>query len=376
MGFLLALSCALILYGTLHPFSFTFGSREESILSLLAASTHSYVGRGDTIANVILFLPFGFFAMQSVFQRAPRPIRLIFIVVSGAALSFGIECAQSCLPGRSVSIYDLLTNTTGALLGAVLGWKDWRGKLPKLRADNHPPAIFPVLLLGAWLGGKLFPFVPALKTQNIKNALKPLFFGEFVLSDALWSFIAAMVVCRLAQAFVRPGRLQTALTFLPLGVIAVKPFILGGSILRAEILGALLGIAAWRYMLSRIRRNAGILALLLMAQIVIQGLAPFVFIPFTGLFSIIPFGGFLRGITAGNVLQFTEKVFFYGAFLWLLIKTGLSLRFSVIFSVALLAGIEIMQMFISGGVAEITNPLLAVILGLFLYFLDLRDESP
>ena len=398
MGFLLALSCALILYGTLYPFSFSFGAQEKSVLSLLTASAHSYVSRGDTIANVILFLPFGFFAMQRVLSRVPRPIRLIFVVIAGAAFSIGIECAQSRLPGRAVSIYDIAANTAGALFGAVMGWKDWRGKLSKLQIDSRRPAMFPLMLLGAWLGSLLLPFVPTLDVHNIKNALKPLFFEGFSPLDALRSFIVTMVACRLILTLARSGRFRTALAFLPLGVVAVKPFIIGGRVSRAEIAGTLLGIAVWLYMqartfsgdsaaargrhslhdisgLGRMRLNTGILAFLLMAQIVIQELTPFVFNSSPGFFSFIPFGDFLKRITVGNILQFAERIFLYGALLWLLVKTGMNLRFSLIFSVVFLTGIEITQMFMAGHVSDITNPLLAVILGLFLYFLDIRDEG-
>ena len=375
MGYLLVLSCALILYGTLYPFNFNFGLHEENVLSLLMASANSWFGRGDNIANVILFLPFGFFAMQRVFPRIPRPIRLLFVVIAGALFSLGIECVQSYLPGRVVSIYDLAANTAGAMLGAVLGWKNWRAELSGFRTNSQPQSVFPLLLLGAWLGSRLVPFVPTLDVQNAKNALKPLFFGDFLPLNALWRFIATLIVCQLIQTITPPGRIRTALMFLPLCVIAVKPFILGGSISQAEVLGVLLGIAIWWYILGRIRGNIHILALLLTAQIVFQGLTPFVFNPEPGHFSFIPFHGYLKAVTISNILLFIEKVFLYGSLVWLLEKISRSLRFSLIFSVILLTGIEVMQMFMPGRVPEITDPLLAVILGLFLYFLDLRGES-
>jgi len=376
MGFLLALSCALILYGTLYPFSFRLGLHEAGALSLLAASVNGRVIRGDTAANIILFLPFGFFAMQRILPRVPRPIRLIFVVIAGAAFSFGIECVQSCLPGRSVSIYDIAANTAGALFGAVLGWKNWRRKFSMFRTDDHQPAVFPFLLLGAWFVSRLIPFVLNFNVRNVKDALKPLLFGGFSPLSLLHAFIITMVVCLLVWTVTRPGRVRTVMAFIPLGVIAAKPFIISRGISQAEVLGTLLGIIVWWFLLSRIRPNTAILALLLTAHIIIQELVPFVFTPHPGAFSIIPFGGLLKAVTVKNLLQFTEKVFLYGSFLWLLVKTGLSLRFSLIFSVALLTGIELMQMFLVGHVSDITNPTLVVILGAFLYFLDLRDERP
>ena len=375
MGYLLALSCALILYGTLYPFSFQFGLHEESVLTLLMAATNDKVSRGDVLANVILFLPFGFFAMQSLLPRAPRPMRMIFVVVSGAAFSFGIESVQSCLPGRVTSIYDIATNTAGTLLGAAFGWKNWRGKMSGGRVGNHPPSLFPLLLLGAWAGSRLFPFIPTIDLQNVKNALKPLFFGNFLPLNALNSFIITMVACYLVRTLTPPGRVRTATTFLPLGVIMVKPFIESSTISQAEILGTLLGIAAWLLILSRIRLNTYVLALLLITQIVIQGLAPFVFNSNPGSFSFIPFAGFLHGPMSNSVFYFIEKIFLYGALVWFMKKTSRSLRLSLIFSVLLLTGIEIMQMFQTSHVSEITDPLLAAVLGVFVYFLDRHKET-
>jgi len=375
MIFLLLLSCALILYGTLYPFSFQFGLHNESVLALLVASARSHASRGDILGNIILFFPFGFFAMQCLLPRAPRPIRLFFVIFTGAAFSFCIESVQIYLPGRVTSIYDIATNTAGSLLGAVFGWKDWSGKMSKFRVENRPSAVFPLFLLGAWIGSRLFPFVPTLDVQNVKDALKPLIFGGFVPLNALKYFIVTMVVCHMLQTLTSPGRVRTALTFLPLGAIMAMPFILGGAISQAQLFGTLLGLIAWLFFLGRVRWNAAILALLLTAQIVIQGLSPFIFNSTPGHFSFIPFFGFLNGSMIVNVLSFFEKTFLYGALVWLIVKSGLSLRFSITFSVVLLTGIEIMQMFQSGRVSEITDPLLAVILGVFMYFLDLRKET-
>lgn len=374
MGFLLTLTCALILYGGLYPFNFNFGLHEESVFALLMASAHGQVSWGDTIANVILYLPFGFFAMQRILPRAPKFVRLIFVVVAGATFSLGIECAQSGLPDRVTSVYDLATNTIGSLFGAVLGWNDWRQKLSRYRPHNRPAVLFPFLPLGAWLGDRLFPFVPTLDVQNVKDALKPLFFAGFSPLSALRYFIVTMVVCRLVRALTVPGNVRTAATFLPLAVIAVKPFIEGRAISQAEILGTLFGITVWWCISGRIRPCTVLLALLLMAQIVIWELEPFVFSrkP-VSLFSVIPFIGFIEGSMIVNILSFIEKIFFYGSLVWLLVKAGGSLRFSLISSVALLTVIEFIQMFLPGHVSEITDPMLAVILGLVLYFLDLRD---
>jgi VanZ family protein len=376
MGFLLALTCAAILYGSLYPFSFNFGLHEEGVLALLMASVHDRISYGDTIANIILYLPFGFFAMQCLLPRVPKPVRLMLVAVVGAAFSLGIECTQSVIPGRVTSVYDLANNMIGALFGAVLGWNDWREKLSRFQRTNRPPALFPFLLLGAWLGDRLFPFVPTLDVQNVKNALKPLFFAGFSPLEALQNFIITMAVCRVVRAVTVPGKVRMVATFLPFAVIAVKPFIEGRVISQAGIVGTLFGIAVWWCISGRIRPATNILALLLVVQIVIQELKPFVFNPTpVSLFSLVPFSGLMAGSEIMGMMWFFEKIFLYGSLVWLLIKAGGSLRFTLIFSAVLLAALELIQMFQPGRVSEITDPLLAVVLGLVLYSLDLRGAA-
>ena len=375
MFFLLALSCAFILYAGLYPFTFSFGLHEESIRTLLTLSLNDRISRGDVIANVLLFLPFGFFAMNCVFLRVPRLIRMIFVIAIGVAFSFGIECTQTYIPGRSASAYDLAANTAGTLFGALFGLKNWRRKPSRLNPDIGQSTLFPILLLGVWLGSRLFPYVPTLDIQNIKNGLKPLFFGEFSPLNALGYFIVTMVVCRLIQTIALPKNARTALMFLPLAVIVVEPFIVGGRISQAQIFGTLPGIAAWWCISGWKRLNTGILAFMLMIHIVLQGWSPFVFSSPPGSFSIIPFVGFMKSSIQYVALQFVEKVFLYGALVWLPVAAGRSLKFSLILSVTLLTGIELAQRFIAGRVPEITDPVMAVILGVFLYFLDLRKEK-
>ncbi|MCB2082095.1 MAG: VanZ family protein [Rickettsiales bacterium] len=54
-----------------------------------------------------------------VFRRvAPVVISAVFLVALGA----GIELAQSFMPSRTASIYDMLFNVLGVALGWMLGW--------------------------------------------------------------------------------------------------------------------------------------------------------------------------------------------------------------------------------------------------------------
>ena len=86
-----------------------------------------------------------------------RHVRLLLVVILGAAPSLSIECMQIYLPDRVTSIYDLILDTFGTGLGVIFGWASWRSLLAKWQTDAKPPPLFPVLLGGAWAGYRLFP---------------------------------------------------------------------------------------------------------------------------------------------------------------------------------------------------------------------------
>lgn len=376
MAFLLALTTALILYGTLYPFNFLAGAHPGDVVAVLTESLKVRPGRGDILSNVILFLPFGFFAMQAWLARAPRLLRLIVVVAAGALLSFGIEYAQTYLPQRTPSLYDIMLNTFGTFVGAVAGWADWRGTLAKARAANRPLVIFPLLLLAAWLGYRLFPYVPTIDLQHVKDALKPLMSAPLIATDVLRHLIVTLIIGRLLQALTTPGRALLGMVVITLGVIAAKPFIMTKVILPSELAGVVLGVVVWVILLSRLSWRTAIVALLLTLQIVIQGLTPFVVRAEPVMISFIPFIGFEGGSMAVNLQSFFEKIFLYGSLVWLLGASSRSLVFSVTAAVILLTAIELVQMFLADRVSEITDPLLAILMGLTLYALDGRGRAP
>ena len=130
MGFLLVLSSALILYGTLYPFNFTAGAHPGGALQFVDRfSQGSSRDAAIFLSNIVLFLPFGFFAMQSLLPKAPRLLRLFIVVILGGSLSLSIECTQVYIPDRVTSIYDFILNTTGTFFRR-------RGGLDGLARDN------------------------------------------------------------------------------------------------------------------------------------------------------------------------------------------------------------------------------------------------
>lgn len=90
-----------------------------SPLRFASAPVHgvSFVwGLEDVVLNAVLFLPFGF--IPALTRPRGTPVPWLRVALIGFGLSLGIETAQLFTPERYPSLFDLASNTTGALLGA------------------------------------------------------------------------------------------------------------------------------------------------------------------------------------------------------------------------------------------------------------------
>jgi VanZ family protein len=375
---LLALSAVLILYGTLFPFSIVDSAHASDIVPRLLASFTHIPGRGDALSNIVLFLPFGFFGMQAVLPRFPRIARLVCVCILGGALSLFIECTQTFIAGRNTSVFDLLLNTFGTLAGACAGWVDWNrrlgSRLSQEFSNDRPLSLFPPLMLGAWLALRLYPYVPTLDYQHVKDAIKPLLTGSVEFADVLRYFVLCLVVGRLLQAFLTPTRALLGMLLLVLGVIAAKPFLMTRELNLAEIIGTAAAIVVWVAFLARQPHRSAILAALLALAILVQGLTPFSFTVGQP-FSFVPFKGFEGGSMATNLQAFLEKVFLYGSLIWLLAGPTVRIAVATVMTAVLLTVIELIQTTLPVRVPEITDPLLAIILGCVLFSLERSSRA-
>lgn len=70
----------------------------------------------DIVMNIVMFVPIGF--VYQLTRPAGSPVRWLQVVLLGAVLSSSIEIAQLFESTRYTSWVDVVTNTSGALLGA------------------------------------------------------------------------------------------------------------------------------------------------------------------------------------------------------------------------------------------------------------------
>lgn len=107
LRFALGLSVGAILYATLSP------SYVDDQLPPWWCVACGERGGADFILNVILFMPFG-----CALRLAGT--RLKTALLTGMFLSIFIELTQAFIPGRDTTLGDVISNTTGAVLGFIL----------------------------------------------------------------------------------------------------------------------------------------------------------------------------------------------------------------------------------------------------------------
>lgn len=110
-------SLLLILIATLYPFNFSL--IEELSIVKIAKGFHHVSNPQDLLANILLFMPFGFASTWLMHLRCQKGIKVTLIVlVVCLSLSAIVEVLQIFLPHRFSTKTDIFANS----LGGFLGW--------------------------------------------------------------------------------------------------------------------------------------------------------------------------------------------------------------------------------------------------------------
>ncbi len=355
-----AMMAAVIMYGSLYPFHFRMPhGGAGAVVSLLLTWNHT-PGRGDFLANILLYLPLGFFATLAL-PGLGRPARIAIPTLIGLALCVTMELAQHCDPGRDSSMTDVYSNILGTALGATGGiaFGGIALRLPFLEEMRGKPV--PVLLLIAWLGFRLFPYVPTIDLHKYWNALKPLVLTPTLTSYGLYRYTAMwIVVAALVEMMVGRRRMWLAFPFVIGCVMFARILVISTELRVAEVLGALIAYVYWLSVgAARLALGTALLCLL----IAIMRLEPFRMSPYPHAFNWIPFHGFMFGSLSINMLSFMEKFFYYGSAIWLMTELGFRLRGATMLVALLLLLTSAAEIFLVGHSPEITDATMAVIIG-------------
>jgi VanZ family protein len=372
---ILLLVVVMTLYGSFYPWQFQARDLPVSPIRILLHSWPAvfdrFVGR-DTVVNLVLYVPFGVFCFLSMNESQSRVLRSMMTVLAAALLSASIEMAQLFDDSRLCSLLDVACNTAGAGIGILLA-----GTFPRAISEvvHEAEAVGAfrlsgvIALLYLWAGYQLFPGFPELSQTALRSKLALFLSGgtwpvrAFFESLAGWLAISALLDYWGGPR--RVGRmLATALLAIPL-----KLFIAHRTMTGSEVAGALLAIGLWMIFrrLAQPMLAAGLLAV---AALVAAGLAPFRLTAVPQPFTWVPFLPMLESPWEPAFQILLQKSFLYGAAVWLLNENGRGWMISSLMVAAPLAIVEGIQVFLPGRTPEVTDPLLAFILGLSLMLLE------
>jgi glycopeptide antibiotics resistance protein len=210
---LLVLWGLFIVYGTLLPFQFsTNGEYAQASLRRIWEHPWPNGSRVDMVSNVLLFMPWGFLlAAWRMKCGTGFWAAAVLGLLSGFLLSGAVECAQLFTPSRTTSLLDLLTNTAGSTLGAVIGWpfarRVWPAMVGKFRqlTVQRPLTACGLAVAAGLTVAALAPFDISVQVSELKSAIRNarlIPFGSTldgtVVPAKAWSSVSDLLVWMLA----------------------------------------------------------------------------------------------------------------------------------------------------------------------------------
>ncbi len=209
--------------------------------------------------------------------------------------------------------------------------------------------------------------MPVIDAHKYLAAVRPLL-NTITLSklDVFLAGVPWLVICYLAETFF--GKRSS---FLPCLLIAALVF--GGEILVIDarlsltgVLGAALAYLLWFALLRFLPGRIAIVAIAFAAVIMIERLSPFRLSPVGHSFEWVPFLTLLRAPIDIGLPAMIEKFFLYGGLIWLLMRAGLRLWRATVAVAVLLLFCSIVETYMPGRSAGITDALLALLIGTLL----------
>jgi len=341
----------VILYGSFYPFGFYRHHDPRGPLGVLLDSGFASSSRDDVVANIFLYIPFGFIAAYAL-QRRIFPA-VACAAMAGFILSLFVELVQFYDAGRFQEISDICCNTLGTLLGAAAA------AVVRRRVSS----VYVALLLVCWFGSRFYPASPPDPTSSILALDLFRFFAGWLAVGLMLETLSGTTRSRAAL----PLFLGASLVLRAVAVY-VEP---------AEIAGGSAAALLWSGLLWRLRARAKITAVLFVTLVVLLALAPFHFSAIPRAFGWAPFRSFIEAPTGTAIRVFFEKAFLSGGMIWLMVSAGFSIGSAAAIGATLVFGLRLLQVYLPGRSAEITDAALLLMLAAMMKLISLAEtEGP
>lgn len=363
---------ALICYGSLYPFNFNFDGSYPTLKAALLQLSWARAGRADRVRNVLLYVPLGFCLMLMLRNRLGFGLAALISTLLGAALSICIELAQVYLTIRVPSLMDMTLNATGTLLGAVGGvaWRSLSGLVylpPSTRTRRGDRSA--LVLLITWVIWRLADFELVVSLTRLKLALRPLLEWDFSLPLMLRFLVMWLVVAQAVLSYAHRQRsnevLLTVIAIVMVGrLLFVTPAFIASELLALALLLPVLVV------LHKFRSapQSAVVLIVFALLFVYERLTPFNFGAMEHNFDFWPFMTWIHDGMPIDADLLLRKLFVFGALIWLLKDAGLPMQTAMIGVVLTVLGIEVLHLWQAGHSSSLTDPVLALLMGLLMRF--------
>jgi VanZ family protein len=276
----------VIVYASLSPFT-GWATPGASPFAFLDEPWPRRTPRFDLVINVLAYAPLGLLLTLALIRFIRPSFAVVIALLCGTALSFSLETAQMYLPTRVASTIDLLLNSAGTLLGALVAARTGRLPLWEHARDLRARVFLPgsiadpgIALVGFWFLTQLDPSLPLMSALPMTDALPILGTGfipprDFSLTATLAVGMNTLAVSLFVMALMRQRwHALVAMCVLILLAATIK-FGAGVVMLRAEarfiwlssevVAGIVIGMGLATLLLTSTRRvlvGVGVIALM------------------------------------------------------------------------------------------------------------------
>ena len=367
---LFAMVAIFIVYASLYPFQWVDRGDDRGAVVYLLSTAGDWNRPVHLIPSILFYIPFGLLSMFALPPRMMAQSRVMLALGGGILFSVWMELAQFQDAGHETTMGDVYASSLGLVLGIAAALMGQSGRLAGMR--ETVAWRVPVALLIMWAGDRLHPYVPTTGGPNLWQAVAPL---------ADWSNIDPLTVARAGARWLIVACLVDVLFgprrwfhFFPLLIImeSVVRLALAGRVLTlTDLGGAASALIIWPF-LRRLPASRFVLVIAFAALIVVVRLSSFPFVGLPGTFGWLPFKSMMNATTTDNLRAFFSDGFLYGGMIWLLTTSGLGLGAATTLTATGLLCVSVAQTWQAGPPGEITDAVVAVMVGAVLALL--RDD--
>ena len=376
MSWLIIGVIAVIVFGSLYPF--TLNGRHPDLINALHYLSWAHAGRDDLVRNLLMYAPLGFCLLLWLKGRLSTAWSLMLACVMGAVLSFSIEVAQVYFT-RVPSYMDVLLNTIGALLGALVGlsWNSmtqWIALPDNIRTQAGDRNALLLVLL--WIVWRLVDISFHISLAHMKMALHPLLHIEITWLLVLRYLVLWLSVSLAVLGYVSRQRSNEALLGVIGAVLVGRILFISPAFDSSELL-ALILLLPVLVLVHALRwiPAAAVVLLALISLYIYDHVLPLNMGEFHPGFDLVPFVSWIRSGASLDLNALLHMMFVFAAMIWLLKESAFSLRTSVVVVVIALLGVEILHLWQVARSGSITRPAFAFGTGLLMLAIGRHKAS-